>query len=113
MNTVVVKEKELNAQIGLRIKELREASTEKLTQTQLGKYVGLERSSISNIENGKQGVPLHVLIAICASLGVDLFRVIPEMNTVIENAQIKEVIYGDTIHMISPKAEQALAKIRN
>lgn len=36
-----------------------------LTQAKLAQQVGLERTSITNIEKGTQKVPLHVLLRIC------------------------------------------------
>lgn len=40
------------------------------TQAQLAEQVGLERTSITNIEKGMQKVPLHVLFRICDALNV-------------------------------------------
>jgi len=44
-------------QFGLRVRQLREALG--LTQAELAKRVGLERTSIANIEAGKQRILLH------------------------------------------------------
>jgi transcriptional regulator with XRE-family HTH domain len=42
-----------------------------LSQRALGERVGLSRGSISNIEAGRQHVPLHLLPKLARALGVD------------------------------------------
>jgi putative transcriptional regulator len=53
-------------ELGLRIRTARLAK--ELTQEDLGKLVGLSRTSIVNIERGKQSPPIHKMIAICKKL---------------------------------------------
>jgi DNA-binding XRE family transcriptional regulator len=49
-----------------------------LTQEQLAKLVGLERTSITNIETGKQILKLETAIKIFSACGVDIIT--PEIN---------------------------------
>ena len=41
-----------------------------LTQSQIGKACHLTRTSIINIERGRQGVPLHTFVRLCAVLHI-------------------------------------------
>src|SRR6185312_10877483 len=79
----MVDEKRLYAALGLRLKRLRETERGplgKLTQGALAKEVGLERTSITNIERGNQKVPLHVLYRICEVLQVPVTDLLPSLS---------------------------------
>lgn len=56
--------------LGMRIKEMRVESG--LTQQQLATAVGLERTSITNIEGGNQRVTVDMLYVIAAALGYEV-----------------------------------------
>jgi transcriptional regulator with XRE-family HTH domain len=49
----------------------------KLTQQQVAAFVGLTRTSITNIERGRQVVALHTLFAFAACLRVDPKSLLP------------------------------------
>jgi transcriptional regulator with XRE-family HTH domain len=49
-----------------------------LNQEALGHQVGLERSSISNIEKGRQRVQLHMLLEFATALGVPPDQLLPD-----------------------------------
>jgi transcriptional regulator with XRE-family HTH domain len=63
-------------QFGLRVRRVR--LDRGLNQEALGHRVGLERSSISNIENGRQRVQLHMLAEFAAALGVTPAALLPD-----------------------------------
>ncbi len=52
-----------------------------LNQEELGHQVGLERSSISNVEKGRQRVQLHMLLEFATALDVPATQLLPD-NTV-------------------------------
>ena len=52
-----------------------------LNQEALGHRVGLERSSISNVEKGRQRVQLHMLLEFAAALDVPPIQLLPEGTT--------------------------------
>jgi DNA-binding XRE family transcriptional regulator len=60
---------ELYLAIGRAIKAAR--ADRELTQTDLALAIGLTRTSIVNIEQGRQRMPLHTLVAIGDALGID------------------------------------------
>ena len=58
----------LYSEIGRRIKAEREAL--EFTQHDLAQEIRMLRTSIANIEAGKQRLPIHVLYAIATALGI-------------------------------------------
>ncbi|MDM4772863.1 helix-turn-helix transcriptional regulator [Solimonas sp. SE-A11] len=69
-------ERELYVAVGERIRKTRKLRS--MTQDQLAKRVGLERSSIANIELGNQRLPLHTLFSIASVLNIDANDLLPE-----------------------------------
>jgi transcriptional regulator with XRE-family HTH domain len=65
------------ATLGVRLRTLRERAG--LTQTEVAEYISLGRTSLTNIEGGRQALSLRALVEIAAALGyvVDLHLVKP------------------------------------
>lgn len=61
-------EREFYIALGLRVRIAREMKG--LHQGQLGKLIHLSRTSVVNIEAGKQSVPLHTFVKLAGALGV-------------------------------------------
>lgn len=80
--------------IGRRFRDIRTNPEKKLTQEQLADILGLERTSITNIEAGKQKPSIHVIYHLCAhfSLGIEDF--LPPI---------------DQVRPPTPESEQSLA----
>ncbi|MBL7789358.1 MAG: helix-turn-helix transcriptional regulator [Chitinophagales bacterium] len=53
-----------------------------INQVELGNRVKFNRSSISNIEKGKQKTPIHVLYRIAKELQVDVRDFLPSQNEI-------------------------------
>jgi transcriptional regulator with XRE-family HTH domain len=99
--------------LGERLKAHREspALAQKLTQAKLAAEVGLERTSITNIERGNQKVPLHVLYRICEVLQVPIGDVLPspsEIKTKYLEPELEEVTIGGRIEKVPPLVKQKL-----
>ena len=62
---------------GIRISRKRR----KLSQAALARLVGLTRTSLTNIENGRQHPPLHTLCEIVQQLQVDFSELLPRILT--------------------------------
>lgn len=62
--------RDLYDRVGERIRAVREGRG--VTQQQLADAAGLTRTSITNVEAGRQRTPLHVLLAISQALDVPL-----------------------------------------
>lgn len=61
--------------IGARLKDRRVELN--LTQEQLASRVGFERTSITNIEKGRQRLSLHALYDICSVLQIEAREIVP------------------------------------
>lgn len=95
----MIDDERLYQAIGKRLKQLREAND--LTQADLAKTLGFERTSITNIERGKQRPGVHVLYRICAYLQVPIDKLLPPVGSD-EIAPPK----------LPPEAARALEKVR-
>src|SRR5205809_7305644 len=58
-------------------RRVRDARGDRMTQSQLAAQVGLTRSSIANLEAGRQRIQLHLLVWIAETLGVDAPSLLP------------------------------------
>ncbi len=75
--------------IGARLRDRRVALG--MTQAELAQASGILRTSITNIEAGRQRAPLHVLYSICSALNVETAAILPANADVL---QLTEVTYS-------------------
>lgn len=66
------------ARLGRRIANLRKAAA--MTQQELGDAVGLSRTSITNIEKGRQSLQVFTLQRIATHLRVSMHALLPESD---------------------------------
>jgi transcriptional regulator with XRE-family HTH domain len=74
---------------GQRIKRLRDADG--LSQDALARRVGLRRTSITNIEAGKQHVALHQVYLLAGALDVPPRELLPELDGSTKEELLREV----------------------
>ncbi len=74
---------ELYRQFGLRLRRLRLAAD--LTQAEVAGHVGLTRTSITNIERGRQHVMLHQLVLLAGAVKVSPAQLLSEEGTALED----------------------------
>ena len=79
----------VNVAFGKKLAEKRRES--KITQTDLARRVGLVRTTIANLESGRQSVSLPLFYRIVQSLGTDLATLLPPIETGMENTPIQHV----------------------
>ena len=77
-------------QLGENIRRCRKQS--KLSQDTLAKLIGLTRTSLTNIENGRQHPPLHTFCALVEKLKVDFSELLPRPFTTAESVDIKAMV---------------------
>jgi transcriptional regulator with XRE-family HTH domain len=65
--------------VGKKVKQARE--NRNITQEELASKVSLSRTSITNIEQGRQQFMAHTLIEIATALAVSPTSLLPEINT--------------------------------
>lgn len=103
-----INENFLYQQIGKRIRELRDNA--KLTQGQLADAVGVLRTSITNIEAGRQKAPLHVLYGVCNVLNVEVAEILPTRSEVVQtNARSIEI--GGRVNTVPPKSADFIQQL--
>ena len=76
---------------GQRLAEMRRGVKPRLTQAVLAKRVGVSRSTIANIEKGRQRCPLHLLPELAHSLGCDPAALLPEESWRVESEVAREL----------------------
>jgi transcriptional regulator with XRE-family HTH domain len=79
METIRAESDRLYAAIGQKIREAR--TRKSITQADLADAVALTRSSIANIERGKQKLLLHTFLHIAKALGTEPERLLPPEAT--------------------------------
>jgi len=63
-----------------------------LTQEELANLTNISRTSITNIEKGRQKLPIHTLYSIAATLEVDVVSLLPKLDLA---KSIKYIIPND------------------
>lgn len=101
-----------------KLREERESPKGRMTQAELAALVGMERTSITNIEKGAQKVPLHVLYRICEVLDANVVDVLPSMGEVHRAADSRpehEVAleFGGRTYQVPPKTMQLISGLLN
>lgn len=81
--------------------------TQGMTQQKLGNLVGLSRTSITNIEKGRQHVSLHHLYAIAGALEVSPEALLPSFSASEEHSSIMDKLPPGT----DPKVREWAGKL--
>ncbi len=94
--------------IGAAIKQQRRKAD--MTQEQLADAVGVLRTSITNIEAGRQKPPLHVLYEVCIALGVEVVAILPT-NDAVSQPTTRSISIGGVIKEVPPKTAEFLKQL--
>jgi len=78
-------------EVGRRIREARKRRKPPLTQEALAKRVSLTRTSITNVEKGRQKFLLHTLAEIAAALQIEPASLLPQSSAEAER-QLDEAL---------------------
>ena len=93
--------------IGERIQQTRAKAG--MTQDGVAREVGLSRTSITNIESGRQRVPLHQLLSIADALKVELRDLVPLREDLSSGTKVT-VRVGQTEKIVSPMTARFIEK---
>lgn len=96
-----INEIELHRNIGQTLRERRKQIG--MTQTELANKVDVLRTSITNIEAGRQRAPLHLLYNICINLGIEARDILPTNVEALQSGLV-EVEVGGRKKSVPPKA---------
>jgi transcriptional regulator with XRE-family HTH domain len=81
-------QKALYIELGKKIKNARGT---RLSQADLAKGSALSRTSITNIEKGRQHLPLHTLYSIANALEIPIGALLPDQNQYAENSFLENI----------------------
>jgi transcriptional regulator with XRE-family HTH domain len=81
--------KKVYVELGQRIKDAREKKH--LSQAGLADASFLSRTSITNIEKGRQHLPLHTLYIIADALGIQVADLLPDQDQIMEKMVLENV----------------------
>lgn len=110
MPAAEVDEQKLYQLVGRRIRDLRAQRTPKLTQARLASLLQVERTSVTNIENGTQRPPLAFLYRLFLALDVALMDVLPNPEDVRVHRISGELQLRSSI---PPKTANVISKLSN
>ena len=102
-------EKKLSAAIGSRIKQLRRMQTPEMNQARLGKILGLTRTSITNIESGRQKLTVDTLFKLCEAFSVEVSELVPKVSDVA--APPKQIVVGGQSFDVPAKAAGVISNL--
>lgn len=113
MATKLIDEQEFYTWLGSRVKEYRKKK--KLTQEDLAQLSLLKRTTVTNIENGKQKSPLHVIVAICYTLEIELSDLIPSISDLLGSkvTAFEYINIGSTSKPVPKNVADIISRIQN
>lgn len=104
-------DKKLYALLGERIKRLRRMQTPEMNQEKLGQILGLTRTSITNIERGKQKLTVDALYKLCETFSVEVSALMPTLTEVVV-APAKQVVVGGQSFEVPAKTANYVNTLR-
>ena len=81
-----------------------------LSQAELAEASGHLRTSITNIESGRQKPPLHVLYELCSHLGIEPVSILPLRREVLDQSLVP-VKTGQSVQKVPPEAAAVLKQM--
>lgn len=86
MNNMIIDE--FYKKIGLKIRSARVSANNKLSQKELGRLLGMSRTSVVNIEQGKHHIQIHILYKVAQILNCDVKELLPENSIDLFNDEL-------------------------
>lgn len=110
----MIDEKALYKHIGDKLKDARLTYKPRMSQEKLAERLGMNRSSITNIELGIQKPPIHLIYNMCELFGLSIEDVLPTVKDVVvrEKYSEKEIIeFGEKSHEVTPGIAKIIKKL--
>jgi len=101
----VIDKDEINQRFGRRLAQCRKRAG--LSQEALGDAISLTRTSITNIEHGRQPIQLHTLFAIAEALSVEPNDLLPGLSDITSRSPVQR----EHLKTISAKTATWIAKV--
>jgi DNA-binding XRE family transcriptional regulator len=101
----------LYAIVGDRIRQIREAQTPRMSQGDLAKILGLQRTSVTNMELGKQKPTLETLLRVCEHFSLEIDAIVPRIRE-LTLLQAHSVVVGGKSQEVGAKTASLLSSLR-
>lgn len=101
----------LYAEIGRRIRSIREGQTPPLSQADLARILDLKRTSITNIESGRQKMTVDTLYRMCEYFGLEIGELMPPVSE-LKVAQARSVVVGGKATDLGVKTATLVERLR-
>jgi DNA-binding XRE family transcriptional regulator len=101
----------LYAFIGERIRRIREMQTPRMSQEDLARILELKRTSVTNIELGRQKLTLDTVYRLCEHFGLDIHELMPPVAEV-THALERSVVVGGKSHDVGVKTASLVERLR-
>jgi transcriptional regulator with XRE-family HTH domain len=95
--------------LGIRLKYYRKLR--EMTQEELADKVGIAPTHITNIERGKKGVSLEVLMLICKTLEISLIDVLPDEGKQ-DDLEMREKLISEVVCVMNALDTEKLGVVR-
>ena len=106
---MAIDESQLYRTIGANLRRQRLAAG--LTQDALANRVGVLRTSITNIEKGRQKAPVHLLYGLCEALEADIASVLPDSARIRRPSFVSVEVEGE-VSMMPPRTAELVRQLR-
>lgn len=100
----------LYAEIGKRVRRIRETQTPRMSQEDLARILNLKRTSITNIESGRQKITIDTLYRLCEHFGLEISEVMPPATEF--RPQARSVVVGGRSVDLGVKTATLVARLR-
>lgn len=110
--SIIIKTQEFNTAlyqlVGEKIRKQREL--QQITQENIANTAGILRTTLSNIENGRQQPAIHILFSIATALKTDVFSLIPRIDEIDKQLNLSNSNFQDILekHSLSPKVHSEI-----
>ena len=97
--------------IGDRVRQIREAQSPRMSQADLAKILGLQRTSVTNIELGKQKPTLDTLLRLCEHFALEIDAIVPKLREV-SLVHERSIVIGGKAQEVGAKTASLLSSLR-
>ena len=110
----MIDESALYRYIGELLKQTRKSNTPVTSQQDLANILHVERSTISNIESGKQRPSISLLYSFCLHFDLPIKDVLPDVDAVMDFGQRDQVIeVGQQTYHVTEDLASVLKQVRH
>jgi transcriptional regulator with XRE-family HTH domain len=101
----------LYSHIGDRIRTIRESQSPRMSQEDLAVILDLKRTSVTNIERGRQKLTLETVYRFCDRFGLETHELLPSLTEVRARKE-QSVVIGGQSHAMGSKTADVVARLR-